>query len=689
MMCARRLGSMGGVLFAGVFRMGAIAADEGHDATLPAFVVTATREGVPADELAVVVDRYGVDALDPAAVLAIDEALSDSAAFSLFRRSSSVSANPTAQGVSLRNIGPSGASRSLVLFDGVPLNDPFGGWVAWSKLPRANLGAVEIVRGGGGSAWGGAALSGVVQVMSSEVAETTRITGEIGAFGTRRVEAVTGASFGVSERAEVRVGGRWLASDGFFALRGEDRGPIDRSLDLRHTLVHGDLDIALGERWSVRVGGRYFDEERGNGTPFQRNASEETAAHMRLRGELRPGVVATVVGYAQSQRFESGFSAVNAMRTQETPSLDQFDVPATAQGLGATLAWGGAEVGRFTAGIDLRQVRGETREAFLWGANGFQRLRFAGGSQQSGGAFVVHHREWGDGLFLTAGLRVDHWRDFDGHRRETNSTTGATLRDESFATRDGWEWSPSLGVVRHVGERWRVRGQAYRAFRAPTLNERYRPFRVGNVATEANPALAIETLDGVEVGVDWSAGSWTVSGGLFAVRLDDAVANVTLSSTPALVQRQRDNLERVVVHGFEAQASWRVTSRLSLRGDLLLSRAEVREASRAPGLVGARLPQTPESVVTGRVLWQSERGFRAEAAVRAVSAQFEDDANSLRLPAATVIDLHVSWPVGVGGRIYFAADNLSDEDVTVGSVADGRFSFDAPRRVRAGVEWVF
>jgi outer membrane receptor protein involved in Fe transport len=76
-------------------------------------------------------------------------------------------------------------------------------------------------------------------------------------------------------------------------------------------------------------------------------------------------------------------------------------------------------------------------------------------------------------------------------------------------------------------------------------------------------------------------------------------------------------------------------------------------------------------------------------ALRAVSTQFEDDANVLRLPAATVIDLHLSWPVGLGGRIYFAADNLSDEEVAVGSAADGRFSFDAPRRVRAGVEWFF
>ena len=46
----------------------------------------------------------------------------------------------------------------------------------------------------------------------------------------------------------------------------------------------------------------------------------------------------------------------------------------------------------------------------------------------------------------------------------------------------------------------RLRTAAYRAFRLPTLNEYYRPFRVGSTVTEANPALKLETLDGAEIG---------------------------------------------------------------------------------------------------------------------------------------------------------------------------------------------
>ena len=67
--------------------------------------------------------------------LTLDDFLRRVPGFTLFRRTSSLVAHPTAQGVSLRGVGPSGASRSLVLADGIPLNDPFGGWVYWSRVP--------------------------------------------------------------------------------------------------------------------------------------------------------------------------------------------------------------------------------------------------------------------------------------------------------------------------------------------------------------------------------------------------------------------------------------------------------------------------------------------------------------------------------------------------------------------------
>ena len=92
----------------------------------------------------------------------LDEALSEVPGFSLFRRTSSLGANPTTQGVSLRGIAGSGASRALVTLDGVPQNDPFGGWVIWSRLIPSDIGGASIVRGAGAGPYGSGALTGVV-----------------------------------------------------------------------------------------------------------------------------------------------------------------------------------------------------------------------------------------------------------------------------------------------------------------------------------------------------------------------------------------------------------------------------------------------------------------------------------------------------------------------------------------------
>src|ERR1043166_8020187 len=86
--------------------------------------------------------------------------------FSLFRRNSSRTANPTTQGVTLRNFGPSGAGRTLVLLDGIPLNDPFAGYVLWSQVPPASIESVLVSSGGGAGLFGNAALAGTIFLVS-------------------------------------------------------------------------------------------------------------------------------------------------------------------------------------------------------------------------------------------------------------------------------------------------------------------------------------------------------------------------------------------------------------------------------------------------------------------------------------------------------------------------------------------
>ena len=97
--------------------------------------------------------------------LVADDVLRQIPTFSLFRRTSSLSSHPTAQGVSLRGIGPSGVSRTLVLVDGIPFNDPFGGWVYWTRVPMESVDRIEVIDGSSSSLYGNYAMGGVINIV--------------------------------------------------------------------------------------------------------------------------------------------------------------------------------------------------------------------------------------------------------------------------------------------------------------------------------------------------------------------------------------------------------------------------------------------------------------------------------------------------------------------------------------------
>lgn len=683
-------------------------------AELGAVVVTATRAPRTVASLASPVDLFGADAFVNAPALAVDEALKASAAFSLFRRTGSMMAHPTAQGVSLRNLGPSGAGRTLVLLDGVPLNDPFGGWVAWTKVPRLDLAGAEIVRGGGSAAWGSAALGGTIQLLTarshpadqdaafrSEAANPFggTLLAELGAFSTRSGELLAEAGRG---KSRVRVAAKSFASDGFWRLAEADRGSIDRPMDQEHHVAQMSWRHRTPSGVTTDVTARYYREDRGNGTPLQRNRTREGFISGRAQGRVTARDIAwSASAYLQTQEFASRFSAVADDRASETPALDQFAVPADAAGAAIVGTWAGAgSAATTTVGSDVRWVRGETREAFLRRDGAFTRHRLAGGEQRFIGAFTQHDRELAPGLRLNLGARADYWWNGEGRRREVEIAAGAPVRDDAFPTRHGWEFSPAAGLVWHPGDSFRARGTAYRAFRVPTLNELYRPFRVGNVITEANEALAVETLEGIEAGIDFLGPRTSLALTGFVNELRDAVANVTLGAGPGTVPgvgfvpagglgRQRRNLERVRVRGIEATWRWRAGAAFELRLDYLFSDATVRRpGSPATDLAGRRLAQVPRHTAVAGLAWR-DGPWNASTRLRHVSSAFEDDENRQTLAPATTVDIRLARSFGASeaGEISLVAENVFGELIEAGRDADGRLDVGPPRFVHGGIRW--
>ena len=165
-------------------------------------VVTAARTSTRLGETSASVAVVSSGQLEQTAALRLDDALRQVTGFQLFRRSGSRTANPTTQGVSLRGTGASGASRALVLLDGIPLNDPFGGWIYWGRVLRESVDQVEVLRGGASHLYGGTALSGVVNVIGL-APETSSVSAEL-SYGNQQTPG--GSFFGSLTR------GKWTVS---------------------------------------------------------------------------------------------------------------------------------------------------------------------------------------------------------------------------------------------------------------------------------------------------------------------------------------------------------------------------------------------------------------------------------------------------------------------------------------------
>ena len=515
----------------------------------------------------------------------LDDLLRQVPGFSLFRRTSSLVGHPTTQGVSLRGIGPSGTSRALVLLDGVPINDPFGGWVYWDRIPLQGVEQVEVVRGGGSSAWGNYALGGVINIITRKPVERAALFDA--SYGNHNTLSLDGI---VSEvRGPFRLGleGNYFNTDGYPIVKKSDRGSIDINATSQHSTFNGRLELVLSPDLSFYLRGNHYDEDRGNGTPLQNNDTE--AGSFATGGRLRTGDGSdwSFSLYGDFQKFTSTFSTQAANRNSETLALDQR-VPSSS--VGGVLQWSrrfGSHL--VLAGGDFRWIEGETHEK-VFNAGAFLRRRDAGGQQALVGVFVQDVFTPTPQWEIVGGVRGDYWLTYDGFRRDTPPPAGIPP-SQSFSNNDWLAGSPRLAVLWHATPSTDLRASVYQGFRVPTLNELYRVFRVRSDVTVANPNLVPERSIGGELGIEQRWGPFQGRFTGYWNDVKDLVANVTLATPlpdcpPGTTCRQRQNLDLSRIRGLETELTLRPVARVAPPRQLHLHRRQGRERPAAAGARG-------------------------------------------------------------------------------------------------------
>jgi outer membrane receptor protein involved in Fe transport len=633
------------------------------------------------------VERIGRHQVEQSPSHELDQLLKDVPGIQLFRRSDARSGHPTSQGVTLRALGGNASSRALLVLDGVPQTDPFGGWVNWPAYDPADLAAIRVVRGGGSVANGPGALAGTIELASRA---DSGVSGELDGGSRRSLDGHARVGL-IAGRSLITVSGQGARSDGFIPVIEGTRGPADERARSRQWNGRGRWIAPIGGDTELQANLAGFHDWRTRGTDFTANRTDGADASLRLVGRGRWQWSA--LAYWQWRNLRSSFANVSPGRIVATRVSLQDSVP--SHGIGASFELrpplpDGIEL---RLGGDLRRTEGESRELFTYVAGQPTRRRRAGGNSWTSGAFAEGTASV-RGITLTAGGRLDRWRVGDGHLFEQMIATGAVLRDDHFAKRDGWLPTARAGLLAPLGGGFSLRSAAYLGWRMATLNELFRPFRAGLDATAANPELDPERLAGAEAGFDYARGDLRLSLTGFANRLKHAIANVSLGHGPGVFPgvgfvaaggtfRQRQNVDAVRVRGIEASAEW-TRGPWSIRAGASLTHARIQATGAAAFLDGLRPAQTPKFAATLAGGWERD-GKGAELVLRRVDTQFEDDLNSRTLKGATTLDASASWPLTPRLQLVARGENLTDALVMAAINGDGSIERATPRTLWIGV----
>jgi len=679
---------------------------------LETVTVTPTRTEQRLGTIPASVSVLTAEQIQESPALVADDVLRRIPTFSLFRRTSSLSSHPTAQGVSLRGVGPSGVSRTLVLLDGVPFNDPFGGWVYWTRVPMESADRIEVVDGSTSSLYGNYAMGGVINIISSR---PTRRTAEVRAqYGNLNTSKVDFFGSDVMGKLGVALEGSLFDTKGYPIVAESNpaigelgRGRVDTLATVDFANVNLKADYALNDRVNLFARGGYFDEHRDNAKVSTINGDPEENAtvwkHVSggTRASLPDGSELQARVFSDFETFRSNFLAVPVSTPPRNIGRMTLNQRVPTKGVGTMVQWSRAFGSKhfFSAGTDWRWVDGDSNEDALDAVNGTSVTlqRISGGTQQILGAFIQDIFTPVPKLTLTLSARVDRWRNYDGHNLETTVATGqpAPGNVPALPDRSDTVGSPRLAAAYQVTDRVTAWGDVSWGFRAPTLNELYRQFRVGTVLTLANYNLGPERLHGGEMGVSVAAtDDVTVRATWFDNRIKNPVSNVTIMTAGANVTQQRQNLGATKVWGLQTDVEYRMGTLWRVAGAYLYDQATVEENVANPALIGKFLPQVPEHRGSMQFSYTDPRFVNVAFGLQFVGRQFDDDLNvrvvpgqgDAGLPGFVTADFRVSRGITRNFDVFVGAQNLFNELYYVGTLPT---TIGTPRLVHGGFRFTF
>lgn len=626
---------------------------QASDRTEEEIIVTATRSERRLDDAPASVSLIDAQTIADTPAQTLDQILRRSPSVDL-PSADSFQIHPTADSVSMRGLG---GIRALVLLDGVPINDPFFGYLQWSRVPLENVERVEIVRGGGAPLWGNYAMGGVINVITRAPDENALIfKGGAGSYGAYRANAF--GSLIASENARLSLGAGTNHTDGFMQIGPDERGPINVPTDftMHNATLRGDLDVA-GFEANARID--YFDNQQTLQTRLSHNDQRTWSYAGSVGRPAGAGAELTFTFFGSDSRFETrntgGFEGVPENEAEFVQNIHYTPV----EDLGSSLIWSQAGssgwLRGYAIGVDFHRIVGKDEADIFDETDAFVRTDVGRGKQRFWGAFAQASIRPVEALEVLASVRYQTFENYDAF----DGTPGGfgPAPDSSDESID-----PRISLRYEINSNFAFRGAAYTAFRAPNLDNLYRAFSVPFGIFQANPELTPERLQGGELGFDVRGGGLRLMATAYYNTIEDLITsrNLDFSELPPgfFFGSRNINAGEARSQGAEVEADWDIGRGFSAAFAYTFSDSQITENALDPASVGRQIGGVPSNRASLALTYENQRGLRLTPQLRWQEASFSDNAHTLPVDEQTIVDLAVNYPLSDVVETYLHIENL-------------------------------
>ncbi|HKR78145.1 MAG TPA: TonB-dependent receptor [Nitrospira sp.] len=556
--------------------------------------------------------------------------------------------HPTAQSITLNGLG---TRRALVLLDGVPLNDGFGGWINWGLIPN-DLERVEIVPGGSSNLYGTWAMGGVVSVITRTPGSGTSLTLDSQAGTLSTYQQALNARYG-GDRFRFSLGYRWFHTNGIIPVPDYQRGPVDRTNDSRHEFFNGSVAWLPTHSTVFDLTGSYFHEDRTFGTTLSIASRTIGNVSLGLRSDQHRAGLWEGKLFGQWQTFRNLTSQIIPAPLVRLGEFQNSIQTIPSNDFGGSLQWTGRlfNADRLVLGTDARTIIGQSTDQ-LFSQTAFLGQTSSRGQQLGWGLFGEWILPLADRWSVTPGVRADWWKNYNAR---IDTPAGSAVPPDNVIS----VVNPKLSSAYQIADSLRLGASVYQAFRVPTLNELYRGFASGGFVFLPNDQLRPERLTGADAKLEGEFLSnrslrWRLS--VHRDEVKDQILFVSRSASAA----QRQNVGRTLATGGALDLSYQVGPLLTINAGYAYVDSVIRNFPGNPDREGKRVPNVSRSQVTMGATAGRADVVELVILARYLSRQYVDDANTQPVADFFVIDASLQREIRQGIRLLITGENLTD-----------------------------